>query len=240
MASTPIFHLPYPEPSDPDDVPADMGALAIAVEDLGGAAPGFATLGSDGKVPEAQLPAVTGGGPPIVLAANLPAAPANGQQAIVVDNLAAPTWSWLLQWSATANRWLFIGGAAAQIDVPNADSTSSVNYVEFTVPGPSFTCPRAGVYEISFGAVLNPSMPNSYTGAVAPKFGAAATSDNDSIVGVNTSSTGNVTMQSSGARVRRSPAMAAADVIKLQFRSGVAGSFAVSARWMQVRPVYMT
>lgn len=60
MPVTPNLLLPYPSAGDPADVPADMQALAEAIDDLAGAADGLATLDSTGKVPSSQLPA--GGG----------------------------------------------------------------------------------------------------------------------------------------------------------------------------------
>lgn len=57
MPTTPILALPYPATSDPPTVPADMQELAERIETVRGAATGLASLGSDGKVPTAQLPA---------------------------------------------------------------------------------------------------------------------------------------------------------------------------------------
>jgi len=57
MPNTPKLALPYPVASDPADVPTDMGELATRVDTVAGAASGLATLGADGKVPAAQLPA---------------------------------------------------------------------------------------------------------------------------------------------------------------------------------------
>ena len=57
MPTTPKLALPYPVPSDPADVPTDMGELATAVDAKAAVANGLATLGADGKVPAAQLPA---------------------------------------------------------------------------------------------------------------------------------------------------------------------------------------
>ena len=68
MPTTPILALPYPASSDPADVPADMGELANAIDDSvipldqKAVANGVASLGSDGKVPTAQLPPISAGG----------------------------------------------------------------------------------------------------------------------------------------------------------------------------------
>jgi hypothetical protein len=60
MGTTPTLLLPYPEPADPADVPADMNELATRIEAVRGAANGLASLDSGGKIPAAQLPAVAG------------------------------------------------------------------------------------------------------------------------------------------------------------------------------------
>jgi hypothetical protein len=82
MPTTPKLILPYPNPTDPADVPADIQRLAQKVDDqagvasglalldatgklpaaYGGAANGLATLDATGKVPAGQLPSSGGGG----------------------------------------------------------------------------------------------------------------------------------------------------------------------------------
>lgn len=57
MPTTPKLALPYPAPTDPADVPADMNALATRLDAVTGAASGLASLDSGGKVPAAQIPA---------------------------------------------------------------------------------------------------------------------------------------------------------------------------------------
>lgn len=56
MPTSPILLLPYPAPTDPADVPTDLSELVTRVEAVRGAVNGLAGLGSDGKVPAAQLP----------------------------------------------------------------------------------------------------------------------------------------------------------------------------------------
>lgn len=66
MPLTPKLSLPYPVLPDPADVPTDMGELAVAIDDKAAVANGLATLGSDGKVPTAQLPPAPGSIPPTI------------------------------------------------------------------------------------------------------------------------------------------------------------------------------
>jgi hypothetical protein len=60
MPTTPKLAIPYPVPTDPADVPTDMQELASRVDAVAGSASGLATLGADGKIPAAQLPAASG------------------------------------------------------------------------------------------------------------------------------------------------------------------------------------
>lgn len=82
------------------------------------------------KPPPVATP-VTPYSPPIA-ATTLPGSPTDGQQATYVDSTSAPTYSWLLQWSAAASVWLFLGGTPKE-------GTSSV------------VVPRAGSYLVRIG-----------------------------------------------------------------------------------------
>lgn len=90
-------------------------------------------------------------------ATTLPATtPADGQTAILVDSTTAPTYAWLLQYSATAGKWIFVGGSPALVSVTAQQSpSSSGSYVDLTTPGPSFTVPRAGSYYVEWTATAS-------------------------------------------------------------------------------------
>jgi hypothetical protein len=62
MGTTPTLLLPYPEPTDPADVPTDMHELATQIETVRGTSNGLAGLDAGSKVPVAQLPAGTANG----------------------------------------------------------------------------------------------------------------------------------------------------------------------------------
>jgi hypothetical protein len=166
----------------------------------------------------------------IAPAVTLPSSPADGQQAILVDSLTVPTYSWLLQWSAAAARWLYIGGASAssEVDASEAVVATFTNYQDLTTVGPQFTAPRAGVYELSYGAV---GQEQTY---MSPKIGAAATSDNDRTQVVTGSS---ATMSVSRARRKT---LAQGDLVKLQYRSADANARTFVNRWLKVLPVGLT
>lgn len=166
----------------------------------------------------------------IAPAVTLPSSPADGQQAILVDSLTVPTYSWLLQWSAAAARWLYIGGAPAssEVDASEALVATFTTYQDLTTVGPQFTAPRAGVYELSYGAI---AQEQTY---MSPKIGAAATSDNDRAQ-VATGASNNVSV----ARTRRKT-LALSDLVKLQYRSTDANARTFVHRWLKVLPVGLT
>jgi microcystin-dependent protein len=56
MPTTPVLLLPYPNESDPADVPADVQKLATQIEAVRGAANGLASLDASSKIPAAQIP----------------------------------------------------------------------------------------------------------------------------------------------------------------------------------------
>lgn len=82
MPSTPKLGIPYPVLADPADVPADTGELATQIDTVAGAPNGLATLGADGKVPTAQLPAAPGAIPPSIVDAKGDLIAASGADAV--------------------------------------------------------------------------------------------------------------------------------------------------------------
>ena len=133
--------------------------------------------------------------------------------------------------SASAYKWEFVGGAPMYAAVATDETTASAAYVDLATVGPSVTVPRAGDYEVDFGATMWNATGNSncYT---AVKRGAAATSDNDA-------ATQNGVTTAAGVAVSRKIVMtglAASDVLKLQHKTGgTTGHFIF--RWIAVRPV---
>jgi hypothetical protein len=127
---------------------------------------GDIVIGSDGIAylavkPTTAAPTPWPGGPPPTppyplpaYGTTLPSAPTDGQEAILVDTVTAPTYQWRFRYNAGntgAYKWEFTGGAAILIAGSN-----------FTTPkgptgwldgnGPSFTLPRAGLYEFAWGS----------------------------------------------------------------------------------------
>jgi hypothetical protein len=163
----------------------------------------------------------------------LPAAPFDGQKVILVDSITVPTYSWQLQWVASASCWIFVGGSRLSQTVPANFSSASAAYVDLT-GGPSFTVPRAGVYEIGFGASVYEPSGNVYVDMIV-KVGAAAVVTSDYVR--HRGQTGDfISIGRSGLR----KTCAAADVIKLQGKTDGVNAGQWENRWLTVIPVTLT
>jgi hypothetical protein len=166
---TPNFQIPFPEPADPADVPADLEALArrldvlllepgvptaLDVQSL--RVSGATTLGQLIATGLAQLAQLTVDGrrvyPPIE-AANPPANPQNGDEWIlVVDPTVGIVWRFRYRAAAALPyRWEFVGGSPNKNEILGQQvSTSSTTPVD--LGGPVLTVPRAGDYIVRWGA----------------------------------------------------------------------------------------
>jgi len=83
-----------------------------------------------------------------------PVSPADGQEAILVDSVTAPTYHWRFRYNAGSSspyKWECIGGAPANAYVAAGEATSSTAYVALTTPGPIISLPLAGVYDVRIG-----------------------------------------------------------------------------------------
>src|SRR5262249_12348429 len=77
----------------------------------------------------------------------LPGSPVDGQLAVLVDSTTLPTFSWAFRYhtgSSNTDKWEFIGGSPAQVEVATSEGTASTTYAALTTAGPSFTVPNAG------------------------------------------------------------------------------------------------
>lgn len=82
-------------------------------------------------------------------ALTLPASPVDGQEAVLVDSLTAPTYQWRFRYnagSASTFKWEFVGGAPAYAAVETSETTASGTAVDLATVGPTITVPRAGDY----------------------------------------------------------------------------------------------
>jgi len=125
MGNTPNLTLPYPELTDPADVPADIKRLADRLDVI------------------VHPPLVT----------SLPGSPVDGQECYYVADAAGGV-IWQLRYraaSASTYKWEFVGGGSLVAEDLSAFNTSSATYVNC---GPTLTAPLAGDYVILQGAVV--------------------------------------------------------------------------------------
>jgi hypothetical protein len=160
MGTTPTYALPYPELTDPADVPADIKKLATRLD--------------------------LGLGVPLVTA--LPSSPIEGQECHLQTAAMAgysPPLMWHLRYRAT--KWCLLGGAPlfAEIDpyVPplgGPDRTvTSLTYVELAVPL-TVVVPVVGWYDIELGVGGYHSTAGGLA-AMSHDIGATAAVDNDGL-----------------------------------------------------------
>lgn len=211
MGATPTYALPYPEITDPADVPTDMAQLAVAVDTALGTVAG------------------AGGGSPDLVTA-LPGSPANGDEVVLTNSLTAPAYMWALRYLAATGKWYGDGSFAfAAVETQETPPSHSA-YVDCATVGPQFTLPVAGDYHFAWGAAIA-GAPGERQQNTALKFGAAATSDADAAFGY-------APIIGSYGRERVYTGLAAALLVKLQYKNvSPYTDFAVARRWLRVTPV---
>jgi hypothetical protein len=145
---------------------------------------------------------------------------------------------WFFQYdsSQSTNKWVLMGGPPLYVEVTTSENVASTSYVDLSTVGPSYTIGRSGDYLLSYGARVNLTGTNSLTVLVAPKIGSAATSDADAALASSPGVAGAHVMHATTTRTRRK-ALAAGDVVKLQYRGDAATSTAVLDRWLSVLPI---
>ena len=131
--------------------------------------------------------------PTVPIGLTLPASPANGDEAILVDSLTTPTYAWRFKYStgiSDANKWIFIGGAP--IVVAGQAVMTSASWTTLC----SITVPRAGIYalvansknRIGGGSLTNPNQRVVVAGSQVYSNGDGVTSLNFGIYAARTSS----------------------------------------------------
>lgn len=160
---------------------------------------------------------------------SLPGSPFDGQEIYYAADATNGVY-WHLRYrsaSASAYKWEFLGGSPLTSEILTSETTGSTTYIDLATVGPSVTLPLAGDYLIEFTAEIRSATGGS---SVAPKLGAAATSDNDSAFHAVT---GSALIRVS--RAIRRDGLAAAAVIKLQYKTG-GTTFVAQQRNLQIRP----
>jgi len=95
---------------------------------------------------------------------SLPASPIDGQEAVLVDSITAPTFQWRFRYNANSTspyKWEFIGGNSWLRNDEADVSTTSTSYITVGTL-PTFPGQRSGVYQVSYGANSYNSVANTY------------------------------------------------------------------------------
>jgi hypothetical protein len=146
-------------------------------------------------------------------------------------------WKFMYDSSEGTYKWVFVGGGPMYSVSETDGSWNNTSYVDpTTTPAASLTIPRAGVYEITFGATVAIAVADMEM-RVAVKLGSAATSSDDSASTISPNSSGrDQTMHRTIIRT-----LSASDVVKLQYKSaGATGTSTLRAHWLYVRPVQVS
>jgi hypothetical protein len=168
----------------------------------------------------------------IVPALTLPATPTDGQQAILVDSLSTPNYSWLLQWNATMAKWIYLGGSPIRNSNDGAQSSAAANGVWGSAGGMAITLPRAGTYDIRFGGMSGGqgSGTTSWFG-----FGVSGAPASNDYVTANNTTVGNLAL------TRRKAGLAASASIDMYVQdSDSTRRMSFSVRFLEAVPVFVT
>lgn len=215
--SPPTWQTPAPQGADlvyngdyPANTPYTDGDIVIS----GGVAYMCVT-------PTSSAPTPWPGGPTIApnpipsYATTLPSSPIDGQEAVLVDSLTAPTYQWRFRYNAgssSAYKWECIGGAPVYTEVTATEGTSSTSYVDLATAGPQLTAPRAGDYLIDYGFIGYNTAGPAYA-ICALKLAAAVAADTENL-GIS-SSVANYQIPAFR-RIRRT--LAAGDAVRMQYK----------------------
>lgn len=241
MPTTPVLALPYPAPTAPADVPADIHALDLRIEAVRGAADGLASLDSGGHVPATQLGSVNIAR--IALASFPPAAPADGDQYWLTlpssyDPVSGKAVRWLVCYNSAAAVWDVSGRPLAATVATRETPASTGSYIDLTTVGPSLTVPRPGLYLIGLawlgdgGDLGN----GSSSAAMGVSIAGAGASDAEALL--LTIKAASPTPQASGER-RFAKTLAAGNTLVAKYKAG-ATSNGFQARMMTLYPLNIT
>lgn len=206
-------------------------AAAIAVSKL--------AAGTEGQVLKtvSGVPTWAAAGGTVSYGTSLPASPANGDEAILVDSTTNPTYAWRFRFNSTSGKWDFIGGPPIFAEVTAEETTTSVTYTALTTAGPSITLPVAGDYLVQIGCATNSVSGFGHHSRMSYDIGATAAVDADSCYGRNVNSGTGYENMFSVSRLRKKTGLSAV-TLTAKYRSSSASVTARFAeRWMSVLPI---
>jgi len=119
--------------------------------------------------------------PTLAYGTSLPASPVDGQEAILVDSVTAPTYQWRFRYNAASTspyKWEYIGGAPMRHEMAASQSISGSAYVNAPTPGPTLVVPLAGEYLVEYGA-RGAGYGQNDVGWMSPSFNGGTPIDSD-------------------------------------------------------------
>jgi len=161
----------------------------------------------------------------------LPASPADGQEAILVDSLTNPTYQWRFRYNAGSSspyKWEFIGGAPLHADV-FADETWTPTSAWTDTTGPRIVLPRAGDYHATGGSIQMTNVQDTHYMGL---FNGTITQLGMYTIAATAANTWSALVMSAVGK-----GLAAATDIRLRHQHGAAGTAHAQARWLDVVPV---
>ena len=166
---------------------------------------------------------------------SLPVSPSDGDEYILVDSTTAPTYQWRFRYNASnagTYKWEFIGGAPVENRVETTQSTTATSATDLATDGPTFTVPRAGIYQAHFGAggIWN-SVQDTNLNLFLYGNGASV----GSITQSNAAAAGGGQVYSTSG-VLRATLAAASQIIKVRY-SVTSGTGSFSKRYLYITPV---
>jgi hypothetical protein len=163
MATTATFALPYPNPADPADVPADMQRLAVKLDGTTlplfqalaskGIPNGYASLDALGKVPASQISI----GAASIIDDSITSAKITDGTLVNADLAAgaAISPSKIAGYPTDANKYLAGDGTWKLVATSGAPSGSASGDLTGSYPGPTINALAVGTSKIADGAVTN-------------------------------------------------------------------------------------
>jgi hypothetical protein len=182
--------------------------------------------------PDPAIWGIAGAAAGVSYGTTLPVAPVDGQEAILVDNVANPSYQWRFRFNAGSSspyKWEFIGGSDALVQVATDQTTATNNaWVNLATVGPDFIVPRAGDWAVFMQA-------NAYGVATSMYIGVAV---GDTTPVASTSFLASASLSASVPAGRGVlTGVAAASALRMRYFMVAAGTGHWSARMLFVRPV---
>jgi len=166
----------------------------------------------------------------------LPANPFDGQEAVLVDSVTAPTYTWRFRYNAkstSAYKWEYVGGSESLTRVDTQESTTVTGqWLDLATIGPRFVVQRAGDY---FAQASSLGMHGVVNAAIWNAIFRLPAGDASNGIGWSTPiASGTVNF---GTSTWRFNACAVGDDLRLRYHNSTAGTANFWNRWLTVKPV---